>query len=78
MTIRDNVDAVYQLLTDGTRVKHLRAVVGFSMGAEQAFQWAVSHPDFADASSRPPDGEVVATASSGWKGRSPRSPPIPR
>jgi homoserine acetyltransferase len=49
MTIRDNVDAVYRLVTTELHVKHLRAVVGFSMGAEQAFQWAVSHPDFMDA-----------------------------
>ena len=49
MTIRDNVDAVYRLVTAELHVKHLRAVVGFSMGAEQAFQWAVSHPDFMDA-----------------------------
>ncbi|HEX7797696.1 MAG TPA: alpha/beta fold hydrolase, partial [Vicinamibacterales bacterium] len=49
MTIRDNVDIVYRLLTQELKVTHLRAVVGFSMGAEQAFQWAVSHPDFMDA-----------------------------
>src|SRR5689334_589112 len=49
MTIRDNVEAVYRLVTTELKVKHLRAVVGFSMGAEQAFQWAVSHPDFMDA-----------------------------
>jgi homoserine O-acetyltransferase/O-succinyltransferase len=48
-TIRDNVEAVHRLLTDELKVNHLRAVVGFSMGAEQAFQWAVSHPDFMDA-----------------------------
>src|SRR5262245_3511191 len=48
-TIRDNVDAVHRLLTDELHVKHLRAVVGFSMGAEQAFQWAVSYPAFMDA-----------------------------
>jgi homoserine O-acetyltransferase len=49
MTIRDNVDAVHRLLTEQLHVQHLRAVVGFSMGAEQAFQWAVSYPTFMDA-----------------------------
>ena len=48
-TIRDNVEAVHRLLTDELKVKHLHAVVGFSMGAEQAFQWAASYPDFMDA-----------------------------
>ena len=54
MTIRDNVEAVHRLLTEGIGIKHLRAVVGFSMGAEQAFQWAVSYPSFMD--------RVVATS----------------
>jgi homoserine O-acetyltransferase len=53
-TIRDNVDAVHRLLTQELHVTHVHAVVGFSMGAEQAFQWAVSHPDFMD--------EIVATS----------------
>jgi homoserine O-acetyltransferase/O-succinyltransferase len=48
MTIRDNVEAVHRLLTEDLKVTHLRAVVGFSMGAQQAFQWAVSYPTFAD------------------------------
>jgi homoserine O-acetyltransferase len=47
-TIRDNVEAVHRLLTEELKVTHLRAIVGFSMGAEQAFQWAVSYPNFAD------------------------------
>ena len=47
-TIRDNVQAVHQLLTDELHINHLRALIGFSMGAQQAFQWAVSYPDFAD------------------------------
>jgi homoserine O-acetyltransferase len=48
MTMRDNVNAVHQMLTEQLGVKHLRAVIGFSMGAQQAFQWAVSYPDFMD------------------------------
>ena len=47
-TIRDNVEAVHRLLVDSLHVTHLRAVIGFSMGAEQAFQWAVSFPDYMD------------------------------
>src|SRR5450755_5167054 len=47
-TIRDNVEAVHRLLAEDLKITHLRAIVGFSMGAEQAFQWAVSYPTFAD------------------------------
>ena len=47
-TIRDNVEAVHRLLVEDLKVQHLRAVIGFSMGAQQAFQWAVSYPAFAD------------------------------
>ncbi len=48
MTIRDNVEAVHRLLVEQLHVRHLRAVIGFSMGAQQALQWAVSYPDFMD------------------------------
>jgi homoserine O-acetyltransferase len=54
-TIRDNVEATRRLLTEALGVKHLHAVVGFSMGGQQAFQWAVSHPEFVD--------RIVATSS---------------
>ena len=54
VTIRDNVNAVHRLLTEELKITHLRAVIGFSMGAQQAFQWGVSYPDFAD--------RLVATA----------------
>jgi homoserine O-acetyltransferase len=47
-TIRDNVEAVHRLLVGELHVTHLAAVIGFSMGAEQAFQWAVSYPAFTD------------------------------
>jgi homoserine O-acetyltransferase len=48
VTIRDNVEAVHRLLTQELHIQHLRAVIGFSMGAQQAFQWAVSYPSFMD------------------------------
>jgi homoserine O-acetyltransferase len=47
-SIRDNVGAVHRMLTEQLHVTHLRAVIGFSMGAQQAFQWAVSYPDYLD------------------------------
>jgi homoserine O-acetyltransferase len=54
MTIRDNVNVVHQMLTEQLHIQHLRAVIGFSMGAQQAFQWSVSYPTFMD--------RVVATS----------------
>lgn len=54
VTIRDNVEAVHRLLTGELKIPHVKAVIGFSMGAQQAFQWAVSYPEFMD--------RIVATA----------------
>lgn len=48
IAIRDNVDAAYRLLTEELEIPHLLAVVGFSMGGQQAYQWAVSYPDYMD------------------------------
>lgn len=44
ITVRDQVRA-QRLLVDALGITRLEAVVGWSMGACQAFQWAVSHPD---------------------------------
>ena len=44
----DNVRAQHELVTKKLGVKHARAVLGWSMGAGQTYQWATQFPDFMD------------------------------
>ena len=44
----DMVDAQYRLLTEHLGVKHLRLIIGNSMGGMQTWIWGVRHPAFAD------------------------------
>ena len=44
-SIRDMVDAQYQLITQVFGIQRLMAVIGFSMGGMQSYQWAVSYPE---------------------------------
>ncbi len=48
-TYHDMVRAQYLLLTEGLHVKHLRLVMGTSMGAMHTWVWGYSYPDFMDA-----------------------------
>ena len=48
ISIRDMVNAEHKMLTDSLHLAHVHAVMGFSMGGMQAFQWAVSYPAFMD------------------------------
>jgi homoserine O-acetyltransferase len=45
----DMVQAQYRLVTEGLGVKHLRLVIGNSMGGMQAWMWGVKYPGFMDA-----------------------------
>jgi homoserine O-acetyltransferase/O-succinyltransferase len=47
-TIQDNVRAQHRLLTERFDVQGIQLVIGGSMGAFQAFQWALSHPDLVE------------------------------
>jgi homoserine O-acetyltransferase len=44
----DMVLAQYRLVTEGLGLKHLRLVIGNSMGGMHTWLWAVNHPGFAD------------------------------
>jgi len=45
----DMVLAQYRLLTEGLGIKHLRLIIGNSMGGMHAWIWGVTHPQFMDA-----------------------------
>jgi len=43
--IKDMVKAHYQLITRGLGIKHLKGIMGTSMGGFQALNWAIDYPD---------------------------------
>lgn len=45
----DMVDAQYRLVKEHLGVKHLRVIIGNSMGGMQTWIWGVKYPDFMDA-----------------------------
>jgi homoserine O-acetyltransferase len=45
----DMNNAAYRLLAEGLGIKHLRLVLGQSMGGMQTWLWAEQYPDFMDA-----------------------------
>jgi homoserine O-acetyltransferase/O-succinyltransferase len=47
-TIQDNVRAQHHLLSERFDVQRIQLVIGGSMGAFQAFQWALDHPDLVE------------------------------
>src|SRR4051794_41904802 len=45
VVVGDNVRAQHKLVTEHFDIERLVAVTGWSMGAGQTYQWAVSHPE---------------------------------
>ncbi len=61
----DTVAAQYRLVTEGLHLKHLRLVMGYSMGGMQSWLWAEQHPNFADGFV-PMASQPSAMASRNW------------
>jgi homoserine O-acetyltransferase len=48
ITIQDNVRAQHRLLTEQFDVRRIQLAIGGSMGAFQAYQWALAYPDLVE------------------------------
>jgi homoserine O-acetyltransferase len=45
----DMIEAQYRMLTEGLGVRHMRLIMGTSMGCMMSFVWGETHPDFMSA-----------------------------
>ncbi len=61
----DMVDAQYRLVSEALGVKHLRLVIGNSMGGMHTWLWGEKYPDFMDALA-PMAAQPTAMASRNW------------
>ena len=61
----DMVAAQHRLVTEGLGLKHLRMVIGNSMGGMHTWLWGTTHPDFMDALV-PMGAQPTAMSSRNW------------
>jgi homoserine O-acetyltransferase len=61
----DMVDAQYRLVSEGLGIKHLRLVIGNSMGGMHTWLWGVKYPDFMDVLV-PMASQPTAMAARNW------------
>jgi homoserine O-acetyltransferase len=59
------VDAQYRLLSEGLAIRHVRAIIGNSMGGMHAWLWGQKYPDFMDALV-PMAAQPTAMAARNW------------
>ncbi len=48
VTVQDNVAAQHRLVTERFGIEKVALVVGYSMGAQQTFQWGASYPEMVE------------------------------
>src|SRR5579863_9855742 len=61
----DMVEAQYRLVTEGLGIRHLRLVIGNSMGGMHTWLWAEQHPDMMDVAV-PMASQPTAMAARNW------------
>ncbi|HZQ12105.1 MAG TPA: alpha/beta fold hydrolase [Pseudolabrys sp.] len=61
----DMVEGQYRLLSEGLGIKHVRLIIGNSMGGMQVWLWGEMHPDYMDALV-PMASQPTAMASRNW------------
>jgi homoserine O-acetyltransferase/O-succinyltransferase len=61
----DMIAAQHRLVTEGLGIKHLRLVIGNSMGGMQTWMWGSAYPDFMDALV-PMAAQPTAMSSRNW------------
>jgi homoserine O-acetyltransferase/O-succinyltransferase len=61
----DMVEAQYRLLTEGLGIRHLRLIMGNSMGGMETWLWGEMHPDAMDALA-PMASQPTAMAARNW------------
>jgi homoserine O-acetyltransferase len=61
----DMVDAQHRLLTEGLKIRHLRVIIGNSMGGMETWLWGEKYPAFMDALV-PMASQPTAMASRNW------------
>jgi homoserine O-acetyltransferase len=61
----DMVDGQHRLLTEGLGIRHVRLIIGNSMGGMQAWLWGERYPDYMDALV-PMASQPTAMASRNW------------
>jgi len=59
------VEAQYRLVTEGMGIKHLRLVIGVSMGGMHTWIWGTRYPDFMDVLV-PMSSQPTPMASRNW------------
>jgi len=64
--LRDMIQAQHKLVTEALGIRRVQVVAGISLGATQAIQYSITHPDFIDGAISIAGAPVYGTQSYHW------------